>query len=203
VARRFREPRLLVASHNRGKLREFAELLAPHGVEVLSAADLSLPEPEETGTTFAENAALKARAAAEAAGLPALADDSGLSVTALDGAPGIHSARWAGPEKDFGRAMRRVEESLAARGVDPAGAEAAFVCVLCLCWPDGHAESFEAPVAGTLVFPPRGSGGFGYDRIFRPVGHGLTFGEMAPETKHALSHRARALDALIAACFRD
>ncbi|MGV6872618.1 RdgB/HAM1 family non-canonical purine NTP pyrophosphatase [Pseudochelatococcus sp. B33] len=187
------EGRLVVASHNPGKLRELRELLAPHAVEAVSAGELDLPEPEETGTTFAENAALKAHAAAQACGLPAFADDSGLCVDALDGAPGIFSARWGGPGKDFAGAMARVERELAARGaLDDVARRAHFVSALVVAWPDGHEELFEGRVFGTLVFPPRGDRGFGYDPIFRPDGRAVTFGEMTAEEKHGLSHRARA-----------
>jgi XTP/dITP diphosphohydrolase len=196
TARRFAGGRLVIASHNPGKVREIAELLAPHGAEVVSAATLGLAEPEETGATFAANAELKARAAAEASGLPSLADDSGLAVAALGGLPGIYSARWAGETKDFGIAMRRVNDELGAR--DRA---ARFVCALALCWPDGHCEIFEGTVAGTLVWPPRGARGFGYDPIFVPAGGTDTFGEMDPAAKHAISHRADAFRKLVAACF--
>jgi len=199
--------RLVIASHNAGKVREIGELLAPYGVAVVAAAELGLPEPEETGATFVENAALKARAAAAGAGLPALADDSGLSVRALGGRPGIHSARWAGTPRDFGAAMERVERALAASaapGTAPGTApdrHAAFVCVLCLAWPDGTAGCFEGRVEGELVWPPRGTRGFGYDPIFRPAGERLTFGEMEPARKHAMSHRARAFAQLVRAAF--
>lgn len=188
--------RLVIASHNPGKVREIAELVRPYGVDVVSAGELGLPEPEETGTTFMENARLKALAAATAAGLPALADDSGLAVHALDGAPGIYSARWAGPGKDFRAAMERVERELA--GAEDRSAH--FVCVLALAWPDGHVEAFEGTVHGRLVWPPRGERGFGYDPVFVPDGHDLTFGEMDPERKHAMSHRADAFRKLVAAC---
>lgn len=191
--------RLVVASHNPGKLREMRELLAPYAVEAVSAGELDLPEPDETGTTFAENAALKAHAAAKASGLPAFADDSGLCVDALDGAPGIFSARWGGPDKDFAGAMARLERELVMRGaLDDASRRAHFVSALVVAWPDGHEELSEGRVFGTLVFPPRGEGGFGYDPIFRPDGHERTFGEMSAEEKHGrasgegLSHRARA-----------
>jgi len=202
MARRFTGDKLIVASHNPGKLREIAELLRPFAVRVLSAAALGLPEPDETGVSFIANAELKARAAADGAVLPALADDSGLAVTALDGAPGIYSARWAGPAKDFGEAMARVERELQARGASaPAQRAARFVCALSLCWPDGHSESFEGSVAGTLVWPPRGANGFGYDPMFLPNGHAVTFGEMEPAAKHAISHRAAAFRQLTGACF--
>ncbi len=190
---------LAVATHNRGKMREIMALLAPHGIAVKSAADLALPEPEETGTTFAENAILKARAAADASGLVALADDSGLAVDALDGAPGIYSARWAGPSKDFGAAMRRIEDELNAAGATtPEKRRAHFVAVLAVATPEGEVETFGGRVDGTIVWPPRGENGFGYDPVFRPDGHKLTFGEMSAEQKHGsdiapLSHRARAI----------
>ncbi len=188
--------RLVIASHNPGKLREIADLVRPYGVDVVSAGELGLPEPEETGTTFADNARLKALAAATGAGLLALADDSGLAVHALDGAPGIYSARWAGPDKDFRVAMERVERELGGA----ADRSAHFVCALALAWPDGHLETFEGTVHGTLVWPPRGGRGFGYDPVFVPDGHDLTFGEMEPEAKHAMSHRADAFRKLVAAC---
>lgn len=197
-SRVFTGGRLVVASHNAGKVREIRELLAPFGAEVISAGDLGLPEPEETGTTFAANAELKALAAAKAANLPALSDDSGLAVEALGGAPGIYSARWAGPSKDFGAAMARINDELA--GQDDRRGH--FVCALTLAWPDGHCETFEGRVDGTLVWPPRGSQGFGYDPMFLPEGEDLTFGEMEPAAKHAMSHRARAFALLVAACFR-
>lgn len=200
--------RLVIATHNKGKLTEMRELLARHGVEAVSAADLNLPEPEETGTTFAANARIKAEAAAQASGLPAFADDSGLAVDALDGAPGIYSARWAGEAKDFGHAMERVEAGLRERDAfTPAQRTAHFVSVLCVAWPDGHAEEFEGKVDGTLVWPPRGEKGFGYDPMFLPDGFDLTFGEMTSEQKHGLpprgqglSHRARAFLKLAQAC---
>ena len=201
--------RLVIASHNPGKLKEFAELLAPFDIETISAGQLDLPEPEETGVTFEENAVLKARAAAEASGLPALADDSGLEVEALDGAPGIYSARWGGPEKDFEAAMRRVHDEVVARaGWSEATRRANFNATLALVWPDGEAHSFEGKVFGTLEWPPRGAGGFGYDPMFRPDGTEKTFGEMTPDEKHGkddkwgdggLSHRARACHAFIQA----
>lgn len=199
MARRFTDPRLVIASHNAGKVREIAELLAPYSVDVVSAGALGLPEPEETGATFEENAVLKADAAARASGLPALADDSGLVVPALDGAPGIYSARWAEPGRDFRVAMERVERELGAN----ADRAAWFACVLALSWPDGHSEAFEGRVTGALIWPPRGKLGFGYDPMFVADGHDLTFGEMAPEAKHAISHRADAFRKLIAACFDD
>ncbi len=197
--RRFTGSRLVIASHNPGKAREIAELLAPYAIEVISAAALELPEPEETATTFIGNAELKARAAATRSGLPALADDSGLVVDALDGAPGIHSARWAGPTKDFSVAMARVQRELQARNA--ADRRAHFVAALSLCWPDDRCESFEGRVDGTLVWPPRGDKGFGYDPMFVPDGYDITFGEMEPAAKHAISHRADAFRKLTAACF--
>jgi XTP/dITP diphosphohydrolase len=195
--RRLEGGRLVIASHNKGKVREIAEMLAPFGVEILAAADLGLSEPAETGTTFRENAEIKARAAAKASGFPALADDSGLVVPALHGAPGIKSARWAGPARDFRIAMGRVERELAGK----TDRRAHFVCALALAWPDGHLECFEGRVDGTLVWPPRGSRGFGYDPIFVPDGHAETFGEMDPEKKHAISHRANAFRKLVSTCF--
>ncbi|WP_455373641.1 RdgB/HAM1 family non-canonical purine NTP pyrophosphatase [Limibacillus halophilus] len=199
MARKFTEKRLVIASHNPGKLREIAELLEPYGIEVVSAGALGLPEPEETGSTFVENAELKARASAEGSGLPALADDSGLAVKALGGQPGIYSARWAGPGKDFGVAMERVNREL---GESP-DRSAAFICALTLCWPDGHCESFEGRVEGALVWPPRGERGFGYDPIFVAEGESITFGEMEPARKHGMSHRARAFRQLVAALFEN
>ncbi len=191
--------RLVIATHNPGKLREIAELVAAFGVDAVSAGELGLPEPEETGADFVENAVLKARAAAEAAGQPALADDSGLEVAALDGVPGIYSARWAGPERDFRIAMERVERELTGKS----DRSAAFVCVLCLAWPEGGVVSFEGRCAGDLVWPPRGDQGFGYDPIFRPEGHEITFGEMAPAKKHRIDHRSHAFAKLVPAVFGD
>jgi XTP/dITP diphosphohydrolase len=208
VTRVFRQPRLVVASHNAGKVREIGDLMRPLGVETVSAADLGLPEPDETETTFEGNARLKARAAAQASGLPALADDSGLTVAALGRAPGIYSARWAEtPEiqksggRDFGRAMRTVWRKLEAIAA-PEPRRAAFVCALTLAWPDGHDETFLGTCEGRLVWPPRGEKGFGYDPVFMPEGHDTTFGEMEPEAKHAVSHRADAFRQLVAACFK-
>ena len=180
---------LLVASHNQGKVREIADLLSPFGVAVRGAAELGLAEPEETGRTFAENALLKARTAAAASGFVALADDSGLCVTALAGAPGIHSARWAGPGKDFASAMARVERELGTKD-----RSAKFVCALALAAPSGETEIFEGDVRGQVVFPPRGKNGFGYDPIFIADGMDRTFGEIDPAQKHAISHRARAFE---------
>ena len=199
MPRRLEGGRLVAASHNAGKVAELRELLAPWRLRVESAAALGLPEPEETGASFTENAELKARAAAGAAGAPALADDSGLVVPALDGAPGIYSARWAGPERDFGAAMARVARELAAAG-RPADAPARFVCALALAWPDGHCEIFEGTVSGRLAFPPRGDRGFGYDPVFVPDGRALTFGEMDPAEKDRISHRAAAFARLAGAC---
>ncbi len=191
--------RLVIASHNPGKVREIAELLEGHGLEVVSAKALDLPEPDETGTTFVANAELKARAAADLSGLPALADDSGLCVEALGGDPGIFSARWAGESKDFNEAMRRIEDNLAR--LDDAPRDAHFVCALALAWPDGHVEWFEGRVDGTLVWPPRGDKGFGYDPMFLPDGANETFGEMDQTEKHAISHRADAFRQLVSAVF--
>ena len=191
---------IVIASHNPGKVREIAALLEPLGLQAVSAGDLNLPEPEETGATFEENAVIKARAAAEAAGKPALADDSGLCVDALGGAPGIYSARWGGPEKDFRKAMQRVEEELQKAGATtPEQRKAHFTCALALAWPDGAVETFTGEVHGHIVWPPRGEKGFGYDPIFVPEGHDITFGEMDPARKDAMSHRARAFEKLLAA----
>lgn len=186
---------LLVASHNAGKVREIAALLAPLGVEAVSASTLGLPEPEETETTFVGNATLKARAAAEASGLPALADDSGLEVFALGGDPGVYSARWAGPRRDFRVAMQRVWDELSANGGDSA---ARFISVLALAHPDGAVDVFEGDVHGRIVWPPRGGKGFGYDPIFQPAGHTRTFGEMSEDEKLPLTHRARAFEKFVA-----
>lgn len=199
MSRHLEAGRLVIASHNAGKVREIRDLLGPFGIEPISAGELNLPEPEETGSTFIENARIKALASAEGSGLPALADDSGLCVDGLDGAPGIYSARWAGPSKDFAVAMEKVTKELEARGVPQEQRTAHFVCALCLAWPDGHTEAFEGKVHGTLVWPMRGSKGFGYDPIFVPEGHDITFGEMDPAQKHAMSHRARAFEQLVKA----
>lgn len=199
TARRLSSGRLVVASHNAGKVREIAALLAPFGLDVVSAGTLGLDEPEETGTTFIDNAVLKARAAAEVAKLPALADDSGLEVTALNGAPGIYSARWAGATRDFSVAMNRVRDEMKASGNSDTSAR--FVCALALAWPDGHVETVEGEVRGHVIFPPRGENGFGYDPIFIADGNTMTFGEMEPEAKHAISHRADAFAKLVARCF--
>lgn len=189
--------RLVVASHNAGKVREIGALLAPLGVEAVSAGALGLPEPEETETSFAGNAALKARAAAEASGLPALADDSGLEVFALGGDPGVYSARWAGPTKDFGVAMQRVHEELLKCGAKDFSAR--FVCALALAEPGGAVEVFEGEARGAIVWPPRGAQGFGYDPIFQPNGLDRTFGEMSHDEKLPMTHRARAFEKLLAA----
>jgi XTP/dITP diphosphohydrolase len=191
--------RLVLASHNAGKLREIADLLRPFQIEVINAGALGLPEPEETGVTFVENAEQKARAAATASGMVALSDDSGLCVAGLHNAPGIYSARWAGPDKDFSLAMTRVEKELETCG--STDRRAYFVCALSLCWPDGHCQSFQGEVHGQLVFPPRGARGFGYDPIFLADGYDITFGEMDPDAKHAISHRAQAFRQMIDACF--
>ncbi len=194
-------PKLVIATHNAGKLREIRELLAPHGIECLGAAELDLPEPEEIGNNFVDNAELKARAAADLAGLPALADDSGISADALNGLPGIFSARWAEDEagnRDFGRAMERLWREVEAAG-DEAGQDAHFTCALSIAWPDGAIESFEGKVHGTLVWPPRGTKGFGYDPMFVAGGMDQTFAEIDPAEKHAISHRAVAFNKLVAA----
>jgi XTP/dITP diphosphohydrolase len=196
MARRFDGDRLLIASHNPGKVVEITALLAPFGIKVLGAAALGLAEPEETGTTFEANAALKARAAVTATGLAALADDSGLVVPALDGAPGIYSARWAGPGKDFDVAMARVHQELGDK--DRA---ASFVSVLALAWPDGEAALFRGEISGRLTWPPRGDNGFGYDPMFIAEGYSQTFGELPSHEKYAIDHRARAFKQLVAACF--
>lgn len=196
ISHRKLEPgRLVVATHNKGKVKELIELLSPYGFELVSAGELNLPEPEETGTTFESNAELKALAAARAANLPALTDDSGLSVDALDGSPGIYSARWAGPEKDFYVAMSKVNKALEENKA--ADRSARFVCALCVAWPDGHVETFRGEVVGEVVWPPRGDRGFGYDPMFVAKGEEITFGEMEPERKHEMSHRADAFRQLM------
>jgi XTP/dITP diphosphohydrolase len=200
--------RLVIATHNPGKLAEMRDLLAHYGVDAISAGELGLAEPEETGTTFTANARIKALAAAKASGQPSFADDSGLAVDTLDGEPGIHSARWAGPQKDFGAAMEKVHSLLTERGARaPQRRRAHFISALCVAWPDGHVEEFDARVSGTVVWPPRGTKGFGYDPIFLPDGQTQTFGEMSNEEKHGLpprgrglSHRARAFLKLAEAC---
>jgi XTP/dITP diphosphohydrolase len=191
---------LVIASHNEGKVRELAELFAPYGVDCVSAASLDLPEPEETGTNFAANASLKALAAAKASGMLALSDDSGLEVAALDGAPGIHSARWGGEARDFSLAMAEVHRRLESKGVGEAP-KANFTCALALAAPDGSVRMFEGKVFGTLVWPPRGTRGFGYDPIFVPDGYHATFGEMEPALKNQLSHRMRAFEQLMDALY--
>lgn len=197
MGRRFSGDRLVIASHNDGKLREIQALVAPHGVTALSALELGLAAPEETGASFAENARIKAEAATTSTGEAALADDSGLAVPALDGAPGIHSARWAGPQRDFAAAMEKLERALESH--DDRGAY--FACALAIAWPDGHTEVFEGEVHGTLVWPPRGKRGFGYDPMFLPAGGTRTFGEMDPAAKHHISHRAAAFRRFVDACF--
>ncbi len=197
MARRFDGNRLVIASHNPGKAREIGKLLSSYGIEAISAGSLNLPEPVEDGVTFQANALIKAHAAAKASGLPALADDSGLAIDALGGDPGIHSARWAGPEKDFTVAIEKIEVALK----DKANRQACFICVLALCWPDGRAETFYGQVDGTLCRSTRGSGGFGYDPIFIAKGMTKTFAQIDPEHKYAISHRADAFRKLAAACF--
>ncbi len=192
--------RLVVASHNPGKIREINDLIRPYGMSAVSAGELDISEPEETETTFAGNARLKALHSAKASGLPALSDDSGLEVEALGGDPGVYSARWAGPSKDFNYAMQRVERELEEKlARDPDSRRANFTAALCLAWPDGETEVFEGKVFGHLVWPPRGEKGFGYDPMFLPDGEELTFGEMDAEAKHAISHRARAFALFVAA----
>ena len=189
--------KLVIATHNPGKLKEIAELLAVYDVEAVSAGDLGLPEPEETGVTFAANAILKAEAAAQASGLPALADDSGFCVGALDGRPGVQSARWAGPSRDFAAAMRKVRQEVG----DNPDRRAWFVCALAYAEPGKATRVFEGRIDGELIFPPRGTRGFGYDPVFMPAGQVVTFGEMDPARKHAMSHRARAFEKLVKAVF--
>jgi XTP/dITP diphosphohydrolase len=198
MARPFTGDRLVIASHNQGKVEELSALLAPFEIDTVPAVSLGIPEPDETGDSFEANAALKAKAAAMTSGLPAIADDSGLVVPALDGAPGIYSARWAGPDKDFRIAMQRVHRELADRD-----RSARFVAVLALAWPDGDLELFRGEVAGKLVWPPRGKHGFGYDPIFVPEGGVATFGEIDPAEKHKISHRARAFAKLVDGCLRS
>jgi XTP/dITP diphosphohydrolase len=207
TARKLSPGKLVIASHNQGKVREIRALLAPFGIDPVSAGELGLPEPEETGTSFAENALLKAHASAKVSGLPALADDSGLCVTALNGAPGVYTADWAerqpyegGPGRDWYMAMGKVEGKLSEIGPD-ADRSAYFICTLALAWPDGHAEVFEGRVHGALTWPPRGLLGFGYDPVFIPTDGSETFAEIDPEAKHAISHRADAFAKLVAAVF--
>ena len=197
--RQFAEDQLLIATHNKGKLREIQALFDGFGFSVISASSLALAEPEETEASFRGNALLKARAAAAATNLPALADDSGLVVTALDGAPGIYSARWAGPDGDFDSAMQRVNDELTQVNADDMSAY--FVCALALVWPDGDEICVEGQVTGQITWPPRGKFGFGYDAIFQPTGHSQSFGEMSPASKHAMSHRADAFAQLISQVF--
>lgn len=197
-ARRFEGGKLVLATHNKGKAAEIASLLQGHVESFVTAGELNLPEPEETEETFIGNAVLKAVAAAKASGLPALADDSGMAVTALDGAPGIYSARWAGPDKNFRRAMERVHRELDVEE----DRSAAFICALAVAWPDGHAEAVEGRLDGVVVWPPRGDKGFGYDPIFVPKGERRTFGEMAPEEKESMSHRAKAFTKLVKQVFK-
>ena len=200
MARQFTESKIVIASHNAGKVSEIADLLEPLGVSIISAGEAGLPEPEETGKTFIENAELKAKAAASVSGLPALADDSGLSVSALGGAPGIYSARWAGENKDFKNAMKRVADALLMSGHYDKTAH--FHCALSLCWPDGACETFEGILAGELIWPAKGDRGFGYDPMFVPNGYTQSFGEMDPAKKHAMSHRSIAFRKLLSTCFQ-
>ncbi len=197
---KFREKTLVIASHNQGKIREIGELLAPFHVHVIPG-NADLPEPEESGMTFAANAEIKARFFAEAMQLPALADDSGLCVEALNGAPGIYSARWTGEKKDFAHAMQKIKQEIEAKGLEAEGQKAWFICALCLCLPDGRVEHFEGRIDGMLTFPARGEKGFGYDPIFIADGMQQTFAEIAPQEKHAISHRARAFSQLVQRCF--
>lgn len=198
MARRFEGGKLVIASHNPGKVREIQALLDPFGAEVISADDLGLPEPEETGDTFIANAELKAQAAAKESNLPALADDSGIVINGLNGDPGIYSARWGGPSKDFNRAMERVWSEL--NGIKDRSAH--FTSALALCWPDGHVEIFEGHIQGTIVWPQRGDKGYGYDPIFQPDGYNQTFGELEHHIKYGISHRFQAFEKLVEACFK-
>ena len=200
MARQFTESKIVIASHNAGKVSEIADLLEPLGVSIISAGEAGLPEPEETGKTFIENAELKAKAAASVSGLPALADDSGLSVSALGGAPGIYSARWAGENKNFKNAMKRVADALLMSGHYDKTAH--FHCALSLCWPDGACETFEGILAGELIWPTKGDKGFGYDPMFVPNGYTQSFGEMDPAKKYAMSHRSIAFQKLLSTCFQ-
>jgi len=200
ISRQLTEACLVVASHNEGKVREIRDLLQPFALDVSSAAELDLPEPDETETTYRGNAILKAKAAAMASGLPALADDSGFEVMAIDKAPGLYSARWAGPGKDFTLAMENVHRSFLASGSEDLSCR--FVCALSIAWPDGHDETVEGAIDGEMVWPPRGEKGFGYDPMFRPHGHDLTFGECDPDWKHEVSHRAVAFARLLERCFQ-
>ncbi|MCH2066930.1 MAG: RdgB/HAM1 family non-canonical purine NTP pyrophosphatase [Shimia sp.] len=202
MTRKFEGDQLLVATHNAGKLAEITEILAPHGVSVVGAGDMDLPEPEETEDTFVGNARIKAHAAAKATGLPALSDDSGITIDALDGAPGVYTADWAETAngRDFMKAMTRANDEITAKGPD-APRSAQFRCTLVLAWPDGHDEVFEGVMAGDLVWPIRGEGGFGYDPMFMPDGYGVTCAEMPKEEKNQISHRGRALKAFVEGCF--
>lgn len=203
MARRFALPKLVVATHNRGKAGEIRSMLGPFGVEIVSAADLGLPAPDETGTTFEDNATLKALAAVRGSGLPSLADDSGLSVHALDHQPGVYTADWEGPTRDAMVGMRRIQDELAARQVPQTDAArlATFHCVLALAWPDEHVELFHGTLDGAIVWPPRGTGGHGYDPCFQPVGETRTTAEMSDAEKNAISHRGRAFRMMVEACF--
>lgn len=198
TARKLTEPKIVLATHNPGKVVEIKALLEPFGTDVVAAGDLGLPEPIEDAPDFIGNAKIKALASATASGMPALADDSGLCVNALGGEPGIYSARWAGPNKDFNIAMTRVADELG----DHEDRSAYFVCALCLAWPDGHTEAFQGEVHGNLVWPARGDRGFGYDPMFIPTGFDITFGEMDPDKKHGMSHRHHAFVQLVDACFK-
>lgn len=198
MTRLFKGGELVIASHNQGKVREINDLLRPFNANVISAGDLGLPEPVEDGLTFIDNAKIKAHAATQISGLPALADDSGLVVHGLNNEPGIYSARWAGPSKDFTVAMKKVQKKL--RNIEDKSAH--FVCALALSWPDGHTECFEGKVFGRIIWPPRGKRGFGYDPIFIATGMDISFGEMQPGAKHAISHRAKAFEKLVKACFQ-
>ncbi len=204
MARRFASPKLLVATHNRGKAQEIRTMLAPFGVEIVSAGDLGLAAPPETGTTFESNATLKALAATRASNLPALADDSGLSVHALGGEPGVYTADWEGPMRDAMVGMKRIQHELAKRGIADTdeARRATFHCVLALAWPDGHVEQVHGALDGRIVWPPRGSGGHGYDPCFQPIGETRTNAEMSTAEKNATSHRGRAFAKLVEACFR-
>ena len=203
MARRFSLPKLVVATHNRGKAGEIRAMLKPFGVEIVAAGELGLPAPEETGVTFEENATLKALAATRASGLPVLADDSGLSVHALDGEPGVHTADWEGPERDAMVGMQRIQDEFARRSVPDTDSAriATFHCVLALAWPDEHLELVHGTLDGSIVWPPRGSGGHGYDPCFQPIGERRTTAEMTDEEKNAISHRGRAFRLLVEACF--
>lgn len=201
--RQFIKSTLVIASHNQGKVVEIRDLLRPFQINVHSAGEYNLEEPEETGATFIENAIIKAGTVANEVGVTSLADDSGLVIPALDGAPGIYSARWAGENKDFAVAMERITSELAKKGVDPEGVPAYFVCALCMAWPDGHFETLEGRCEGTLTFPPRGNHGFGYDPIFIPQGYDKTFAELDSSIKQTISHRAKAFKQLVEACLSE